>query len=602
MSGRTANKELKDPMAEKLSSVPRRPGVYLFKDRKEKVLYVGKAKDLRARLGSYFRKSAGLDARKAAMLRRVGDYSCIVTDNELEALALEANLIKQYRPRFNVILRDDKNYPYIRLTVNEEWPRLEVVRKVRKDGAMYFGPYVPAGGMWEALSVIRRHFGLRTCKYSLDKPVRPCIQHDMGRCPAPCAGLVSKEEYMRTVEEVVLFLGGRNRELLDELGARMKRASDEMRYEYAAELRDRIAALRRAFESQKVISPELGDMDVIGHFAEGGEAVFQVFFIKGGIMVGAKDFYLRGMEGIAPKDLMHGFVEAFYAKEIMPPEEIVLGVRPGGVGNLTAWLKKKRGGRTRVFVPKEQKRVELLRMAAENARLLLEARRGAGIGRTLEEIRDRLELPSLPESIGAFDVSNISGSEPVGAFVYWSHEVFVKERYRRLKIKGVAGIDDYAMMRETVSRVLRDGEAAPDLVVIDGGKGHLEAGLQALDGLPADVPRPMVVSVAKDPDRAFLPGAGGTVGLEDRSASSLLLRKIRDEVHRFAIGYHKKLRGKRLMVSPLEGVSGIGKKRRLALIRHFGSLEGVRKADVDELASVPGMNRRTAEALKKALG
>jgi excinuclease ABC subunit C len=602
MLGKTSSKDKRGARAGKLSSVPRKPGVYIFKGEKEKVLYVGKAKDLRARLGSYFRKSADLDARKTAMLAKVKDFSCIVTGNELEALALEANLIKQYRPRFNVVLRDDKNYPFIRLTVSEEWPRIEVVRKVKKDGSMYFGPYVPAGSMWEALSVIRRHFGLRTCKYSLDRPMRPCIQHDMGRCQAPCAGLVSKEEYMKTVKEVTLFLKGKNTELLDDLETKMKRASDEMRYEHAAVLRDRIAALGRAFESQRVISPELGDIDVIGYCPEDGEAVFQVLFIKNGIMIGAKDFYLKNIGGLASKDLMHGFVEMFYAKEILPPAEIVLRARPEGVGNLAAWLRQKRGGKVRIFVPREKKRMELLGMAEENARVLLDARRGAGFGRTLEEIRSRLELPSVLETIGAFDVSNISGSEPVGAFVCWSDGEFVKGRYRHLRIKGVSGIDDYAMMRETVGRVLKHEDVVPDLVVIDGGRGHLEAGIRAIGGLSPDIPRPMIVSIAKDPDRVFLTGDGREVSLEDRSSSSLLLKRIRDEAHRFAISFHKKLRGKRLMGSPLEDIKGIGKKRRLALLRQFGSLDAIRKADVDELTAVPGMNRRAAEALRDAFG
>jgi excinuclease ABC subunit C len=600
---RVRDPRVRDPLAGKLSSVPKRPGVYIFKGPKEKVLYVGKGKDLKARLGSYFRKSAALDARKSSMVRGVRDFSYIVTGNELEALALEANLIKQYRPRFNVILRDDKNYPYLRLTLNEEWPRLEVVRKVKRDGAMYFGPYVPAGAMWEALSVIRRHFGIRPCRYRLERPMRPCIQLEMGRCPAPCAGLVGREEYMRAVDEVVLFLRGRNTELLDELEARMRRASDELRYEEAALLRDRIAALGRAFESQKVISPELGDIDVIGCHAcggEGGEAAFQVFFIKSGVMIGSKDFYIRDVGGLQAGELMHGFLEMFYAKEIVPPAEVVVGTRPEGVGNLAAWLRGKRGGRVRIFVPREKKRVELLRMAEENARLMFEARGGAGAAGALLEIQRRLALPEVPGSIGAFDVSNISGGEAVGAFVYWAGGAFQKDRYRRIKIKTVTGVDDYAMMRETVGRVLKEEEVMPDLVVVDGGRGHLEVALKALGGLGPG--KPMVASIAKDPDRVFVPYVEEPVSVEDRGASSLLMRRIRDEVHRFAISLHKKLRGRRFMESPLEKVPGVARKRRLALLRHFGSLEAIRRAGVDELAGVPGMDRRAAESVRKALG
>jgi excinuclease ABC subunit C len=599
---------------EKLSTVPRRPGVYVFKGPKEKVLYVGKAKDLRSRLGSYFQRSASLDVRKSAMVGKVRDFNYIVTGNELEAFALEANLIKQYKPRFNIILRDDKNYPYLKLTVNEQWPRLEVVRRIKDDGAMYFGPYVPAGAMWETLAFIRRNFGLRPCRYRLDKPMRPCIDYQMGRCPAPCAGLISRQEYLHAVDEVLLFLKGRRKRLLEELERKMKRFSGEMRYEEAAGLRDRAVALRKSMQSQKVIAPELGDVDVAGFHAGSHDAVFQVFFIRGGTMIGARDFYLRDVGGIAPAELLHSFMVMFYSKDIIPPREIIVGARPEDPDNLVAWLrqsrapagregkaarkKKRNGGALKITVPRRGRKRELLKMAEENARLLYDGRKSSGSAAALGELGSRLGLKSPPESIGAFDVSNIAGSEPVGAFIYWSGGEFRKDRYRRLRIKTVAGIDDYAMMRETVSRVLGDVET-PDLIVIDGGKGHLEAALGAVETLEV---KAEVVALAKKPDRLFTSRSGEPLGLEGRSPSSLLLRRIRDEAHRFAIGYHKKLRDRRTVSSPLEGVPGIGAKRRLALLRHFGSLDAVRKAPVEELARVPGMNRKAAQAVRQAMG
>lgn len=588
-----------NPIRQKLSSVPRRPGVYILKGPREKVIYVGKAKDLRSRVGSYFQRSADLDARKSAMVRGVKDFSFIVTDNELEALALEANLIKQYRPRFNVILRDDKNYPYLKVTVNEEWPRIEVVRKIKRDGALYFGPYVPAGGMWEALSFIRRHFNIRPCRYRLDRPMRPCIQFQMGRCPAPCAGYMKKEEYMKAVGEVVLFLKGQKTRLIEELERKMELYSRQMRFEDAAKIRDRINALERAWAPQKVISPELGDIDVVGHFLDGAEASFQVFFIRNGIMIGARDFQLRQAAGMPEKELLHSFIEMFYAKEIIPPAEVVVSSRPYGAEALTQWLEKKRGARIRIVAPRRGKKLELLRMASENARLLLAGgRKTAGVS-PLGELRDRLSLLSVPESIGAFDVSNIAGREPVGAFVFWSGGEFRKDMYRHLRIRTVQGADDYAMMRETVQRVLEDIRGQwPDLIVIDGGRAHLEAARKALEGFEEPVE---AVAVAKKPDRAFTSRSEEPVSLDDRLPSSLLLRKIRDEVHRFAVSYHKKLRGKRLMESPLESVRGIGKKRRLELLRRFGSLEAIREASVEELAAAPGMNRRVAAAVKEAL-
>jgi excinuclease ABC subunit C len=608
-----SNPNKKVSVGKTLSSVPRRPGVYLLKGSGEKVLYVGKAKDLRSRLGSYFQKSASLDARKASMMKKVRDFSFIATDNELEALVLEANLIKQHKPRFNIILRDDKNYPYLRLSVQEQWPKLEIVRRIKDDGAIYFGPYVPAGSMWEALSFIKRNFGLRPCRYGLQKPMRPCIEYEMGRCLAPCAGLVTKKEYMSVVKEVMLFLKGRRAELLDELRRKMKSLSDEMRYEEAVEVRDRLSALGRALESQRVISPELGDIDVVGFHSGEKDAVFQVLFIRSGIMIGARDFYLKDISGLPLKELYRSFIVSFYSKEIIPPREIVLGTRPGGVGQLRAWLKRGawfsqkkqigkagRKGTVSLTVPKEGKRLELLRMADENAGHKYESRKKGGLGGVLEELQGRLGLESPLGSIGAFDVSTLMGGESVGAFVCWSDGEFQKDLYRRVKIKTVEGIDDYAMMKETVSRVLGDIEA-PDMILIDGGRGHLNAALEAMgEVLPKK--GSVTFAVAKKPDRLFIPSIDEPLPISDRDPSSVLLRKIRDEAHRFAISYHKKLRDRRLMISPLEGVPGIGEKRRLALLRQYKSLEGIKQATVEELACVPGMTRPAAEALKSAIG
>jgi len=599
----TAVKEAREnsAVAARLSSVPKKPGVYLLKGPRERVLYVGKAKDLRARLGSYFRDSSGLDARKLSMVRSVRDFSVIVTDSELEALALEANLIKQHRPRFNVILRDDKGYPYLRLDRSGQWPRFEVVRRIKRDRAMYFGPYVQAGSMWEALRFINRHFGLRPCGYRLDRPMRPCVQHEMGRCPAPCAGLVSKKKYLKAVDEAVAFLKGRRAGLLGQLEKRMEALSGQMRYEEAAELRDRIRLLRKAWESQKVVAPELGDLDVLGFYRQGRDAAAQVFFIRNGVMVGARDYHLRAVGGMTDGELLHDFVLSLYSGPVAPVREVVVSALPDDAVAISSWLHEMRGGKVRITVPARGKRRDLLRMAEKNARLRLEARSAEGLGGTLDELRSRLGLEEAPRSVGAFDVSNFSGSEPVGAFVFWEEGEFRKDLYRHMRIKGVEGIDDYAMMRETVRRALEDldeKKRLPDIVMIDGGRGHLEAAREAAKGLAE---AEAVIAVAKKPDRAF--GAFGPepLDLEDRSPSSLLLKLIRDEAHRFAISYHKKLRGKRLMDSPLEAAPGIGKKRRLALLKHFKGIEAIRKAGVEELAAVPGMNRRAAEALLQYL-
>jgi excinuclease ABC subunit C len=588
-------------MIEKLSLVPPRPGVYLLKGAKEDVLYAGKAKNLRSRLRSYFQKSAVLDARKSSMIRSVKNFSYIVTGNELEALVLEANLIKQYKPRFNIILRDDKNYPYLKLTVDEEWPRLEVVRRIKKDGALYFGPYVPARGMWEAVAFIRRNFPVRPCKYSLDKPMRPCIQQQMRKCPAPCAGLISRKEYMRIVEDVRLFLQGEKKELLDELEKRMERFSEELRFEEAAKIRDSINNLMHIWESQKAIAPELGDIDVIGFYGEGKETVFKIFFIRNGVMIGTKDFYLKDTAGIASGELFHNFIEQFYAKEIIPPDEIVLGQRPDGMKTLTAWLKDKKGKKVKIITHPKGKKLALLKMAEENAGIIFRSREKTDIKEILKTLKEKLVLKKVPRSIGGLDVSTISGSESVGAFIYWAEGGFKKDMYRHMKIRTVKGLDDYAMIEEITERVIKNlGEKLPSLVIIDGGRGQLEAAKKAFD--EAGIKNTAIISIAKKPDRAFTLSLDKPVDLEDKTTSSLLLKKIRDEAHRFAVSFHRKLRDKRLMESPLKKIQGIGEKRRLALLRHFGSIEGVRKASIDDIAGIKGFNKKTAEKLLAELG
>lgn len=587
-------------MLEKLSLVPPRPGVYMLKGAKEDVLYVGKAKNLRNRLRSYFRKSAELDARKTSMMRNVRDISYVVTNNELEALVLEANLIKQHKPRFNVILRDDKNYPYLKLTINEEWPRLEVVRRIKKDGALYFGPYVPARGMWEAVAFIRRNFLLRPCKYLLDKPMRPCIQRQMGKCPAPCGGLISKEEYMRIVEDVKLFLQGEKKELLDELEKRMERFSEELRFEDAAKIRDSINNLRYIWESQKVVAPELGDIDVIGFYGEGREAVALIFFIRNGIMIGTKDFHLKETAGIPTGELFHNFIEQFYAKEIIPPDEIVLRQRPDEMRTLTAWLKDKKGRRVKIIIPAEGKKLELIKMAEENAGIIFKSREKTDIKEILKTLKERLALKNVPCSIGALDVSTISGSESVGAFVCWAEDGFKKDMYRHMKIKTVKDMDDCSMIKEITGRAIKNlGEKLPSLIIIDGGIGQLEAAKRAFD--ESGVKGTAIISIAKKPDRAFALSLDKPVDLEDRTPPSLLLKKIRDEAHRFAVSFHRKLRDKSLMESPLKKIPGIGEKRRLALLRHFGSIEGVRKAGIDDIAGIKGFNKKIAEKVIESL-
>jgi excinuclease ABC subunit C len=607
---------------EKLSRVPASPGIYIMKGPRERIIYVGKAKNLRNRLRSYFQKSPSLDSRKAKMMEDIREFDYIITENELEALALEANFIKRFKPRFNVILRDDKNYPYLKLSINEEWPRLEVVRKTEKDGALYFGPYIPSGAMREMVRFIRRHFPVRTCSYNLNKPFRPCVQYQMGRCLAPCSSSLRSEAdrdtYLEIVKEIRAFLEGEKRELTDLLREQMQRFSDEQRYEEAATVRDRLKALQRAWESQRVIAPELGEVDVIGLYRELDEASFYMLFIRRGMVVGQKDFFLKKVGEVEDKELVPAFLEQFYSKEMLIPARIIVPYR-AHYSIQKKWLSKKHGSPVRIGYAQGDLEGKVLKMADENALYSFSKHKNRKVDVTLQEIKNMLHLDSVPQRIGAVDVSNISGAEAVGAVVVFEDGRFVRDNYRRFKIKGVEGIDDFAMIGEVVERYLKniakDKEKVPQLILIDGGRGQLTYAEKAVKGfdLPVEIAAIAKARNSKQNenvkkgdapaslDRIFIPGRVTPIPLEPFLPSSHLLQKIRDEVHRFAIDYHKKLRTKRTLRSPLENIKGIGKTRRLVLLKHFGSVDAVRQASVDELSVLKGMNRKVAEELKSAL-
>jgi excinuclease ABC subunit C len=604
-------------MVNKLSNVPEKPGIYIFRDRHKRALYVGKAKALRSRLRSYFQKSSSQDFRKTSMIRRVSDFEYTVTASELEALILEANLIKQHRPRFNILLRDDKNYPYLKLTINEKWPRIEVVRRIHNDRALYFGPYVPASAMWNTLSFIRNNFHIRTCKHSLERKIRPCIQHQIKRCNAPCAGLIGHKEYLNVINEVKLLLQGRNKGLLKLLDKKMQKLSDGMKFEEAAVVRDRIWAIHRISESQKVVSPSIGDVDALGFFRMGNTIIFKILFSRNGIMIGSKDFYLKDTSGETDAYQMKNFIEQFYDKQIIPPHEILCSCLPEDAVILSSWLSQKKGTKVKVSVPRRGIKKKLVEMALENAEILAESRRNAKKETVMRELAVRLNLSPVPQDIGAFDISNISGREAAGSFVYWAEGGFVKDRYRHIKMDEVKGPDDYYMMKEMIRRTFKNAEFGiqnekvkdertdqgemiriPDLVIIDGGKGQLGAARRAMEEMGI---RTEMIGIAKDPDRAFLYKKKYPVSLEDGSASSLLLRRIRDEAHRFAISYHKKLRAKKTLESPLEKIHGVGRKRRFALLKHFGSIDEIKKAAPDEIAALRGFNMRIAQRISESL-
>ncbi len=603
----------------KLQQVPASAGIYILKGPKERVIYVGKAKNLRNRLRSYFQSSASLDARKSKMVNEVEGFEYVVTENELEALVLEANFIKRVKPPYNIILRDDKSYPYLKLTVNEEWPKLEVVRRIKKDGALYFGPYVPAGAMWEMIKFIRRNFPIRECRYNLEKPFRPCVQHQMGRCLAPCSASLrsrpDRERYMETVNEVRAFIRGEKKELLLRLRNRMQRLSDEQRFEEAAAVRDSLIAIEKAWESQRVTSPGLGDMDVIGLYREDRDASVFMLFIRNGAVIGRKDFFLRKLGDMPGEEIVAGFMEQFYLKDMPVPPKIIIPVK-ARLTTQRQWLGKKRGKAVQIRCAKSAEEENVLKMADENAFYSFRRHRDTGIDETLLEVKKLLRLKTVPERISAVDVSNISGSEAVGAVIVYEKGKFMKGDYRLFRIKTVEGINDFAMIGEVVDRYLKglrgDESRLPHLILVDGGRGQLEFALNAVKhfDLPVGI---AAIAKARDMepdrktvirsgiDRIYLPARTGPVYLEPFLASTHLLQRIRDEAHRFAVRYHKKLRTKRTLESPLEKIKGIAKTRRLLLLRHFGSIDAIRKASIDEIASLKGMNKKTAGDLKEAL-
>jgi excinuclease ABC subunit C len=524
---------------------------------------------------------------------------------------LEANFIKRIKPKYNIILRDDKNYPYLKLNVQDKWPRLEVARRAAGDGALYFGPYVPAQSMWETLKFIRRHFPLRTCGYNLEKPLRPCVLHQMQRCLAPCAkeSLQSKsahERYRETVHEVKLFLEGERKGLLSCIHKTMQKLSDELRFEEAATLRDRLKAIERVWETQRVISPELGDLDAIGFWRDRRDAALFMLFVRNGMVVGQKDFFLRRLDDIHDSELILQFIEQFYSKEILPPPKILLSV----TGNFTIqkqWLSKKRGSRVTVRSPKNRKESGVLKMAMDNARYSFLVHKKDKSDVVTLSLKKILNMKTRPQRIEAFDVSNLAGSEAVGAVIVWEEGSFVKDDYRLFKIKTVEGIDDFAMIREIMSRYFKNlveqKRKQPQLILIDGGKGQLDAALKAMEPFQLKLEVAAMAKAKENlPERIFLPNKKNALRLDAFEKTTHLLQKIRDEVHRFAIQYHKKLRAKRVIESPLENIKGIGKTRRLLLLKHFGSIDAIRKASAEEIASLKGMNRKMANTVKSSLG
>ena len=623
-------------LRERLASVPERPGVYLFRDASSRFLYVGKAANLRNRVRSYFGTPIGLEPKVRRMVQQASDFEFVVTDSESEALILENTLIKRHRPRFNTRLRDDKTYPFIKIDPREDFPLVYFTRLVRNDGARYFGPFASAGSVRRTLDLLKKLFPYRSCtKVITGTDARPCLEYDIGRCVAPCVGHASREEYGQVIRQVLMFLEGNTAEVVRQLRSRMAGAAETLDYERAARIRDQVQAIQRVGEEQKVASSRGKDSDIIAIAQERDEAWVEAFFVRQGKLVGRDHFIMDGTQDEAPAHVLTNFLKQFYDRASSIPS-LVLTQHPVEDADLvTGWLAARREGPVSLRVPVRGENRRLMAMVAENAvqglsmsRLRRSSDRDA-LDSALRELQEALSLPRPPRRIECYDISNIRGTDAVGSMVVFQDGRPRKEHYRRFKIKTVDEIDDYAMMREVLGRrfgrLAKDGALAsppadpadgdahardedgqtwgivPDLVVIDGGKGHLSAALGVFLDLGVSTEAVPLASLAKEEEELFVPHSAEAVLLPRNSQGLFLVQRVRDEAHRFAITYHRKLRSNRQVRSGLEGVPGIGPKRRRMLTLRFGDVAGVREATVEELSTVPGMTVALARRLKETL-
>jgi excinuclease ABC subunit C len=581
--------------------------VYLFKDSRGDILYIGKAAVLADRVRSYFQKGADHGPKTGLLVSHVADVETMVTRSELEALILESNLVKRHRPRFNVVLRDDKQYPYLRLPVKEDFPRLSIVRRVQKDGALYYGPYTPAGALRETLKVIKRVFPLATCTIDIDgKAERACIEFEIKRCMAPCTGNQSKDDYHQIVRQVRHFLEGRDRELLDDLRGQMEAAAGREDFEEAARLRDRMFKIERTLERQRITQTASVDQDVMGIARQGAAVDLQLLFVRGGLLIGRKDFFWPQSADTPDDELVGAVLEQFYNKDGQPPKELLLPIDILDRELIGRWLSDKRGEPVRVLVPERGTKHQLVRLAEENASAAVadhlrdeELDRQAG-----DELKRLLRLDAPPRRIEGFDISNTMGNQSVASMVVWEEGRMKKAEYRRFKIASVEGANDFASMQEVVTRRYGGMEdlARPDLVLIDGGLGQLAAALEGLKR--AGESHLPIIGLAKargdKEERVFLAGRKNPILLKPQSPATHLLQRIRDEAHRFAVTYHRNLRGKHLVSSKLDRIIGIGEIRRARLLKQFGSVEGIAAAS-DEALRRSGLDVKTVAEIRRTL-
>lgn len=591
---------MNDIIAEKLKLLPDRPGVYLMKNRRGQIIYVGKAIKLKNRVRQYFQSSRNHSAKTLALVSHIEDLETIITANELEALILECNLIKKHHPKYNIMLRDDKTYPYLKLTLNEDYPRLITTRRVVKDGSRYFGPYTSGTAMKETLNLLRRLFPLRTCNHLGE---RPCLEYHIKRCPAPCAGFVDKETYKEMVRSVCWFLEGKTEEIETALTEKMQQLAQKLEFELAGKIRDQLAAIRQITEKQKILT-DTGDMDAVGMASSPLGTCMQVFFVRNGKILGRNQFLLTGNEDDSGENCLSAFFKQYYNDAVFIPKEILLPIDIEETALLEKWLLETKKAKAKIIVPKRGVKKDIVQMANENAAKYLhdqESRLRDNQARSIGAVYDLqkyLNLTKPPLRMECFDISHIQGSETVASMVVFQDGKPDKESYRRFKINSTEGKpDDFMSMREVTMR--RYGKATaeemPDLIIIDGGKGQLSSALEIIRGAGhMTVP---VVGLAKQFEYIFTEYSPEPVILPRQSDALYLVQQIRDEAHRFAITYHRKLRTKRNKVSLLDNIAGVGAKRRKALFDRFENIGNIKNATVEELSAVPGISENIAKSI-----
>jgi len=598
-------------LAEQVRGLPSSPGVYLFKDAEDNILYVGKAASLRHRVGSYF--GAGQNPKLQRMVSQVNDLDYFVTGSEQEALILELNLIKRYHPRYNVRLKDDKTFPYLKIDLSADWPRVFVTRRLEEDEGRYFGPFASARSVRQTLKLIKGIFPFRSCSRTITgTDRRACLEYHIGRCLAPCIGVVSREEYAEVIKQVILFLEGKQERVAQQLESRMNKAAEALDFETAARLRDQLQAIDRVVEGQRIATTVKGEQDVIAFAQDRDQAYVQVFFIRGGKLIGRESFLLQGTRYEEPVQVMTSFIKQFYASSPHIPPLLLLQHPVEDMATIQSWLQGKRGGKVSIQVPRRGNKKQLLDIVAENAAQGLEQLRikqlasPTALSTALDEIKRELALPRLPSRIEGYDISDIQGTAAVGSMVVFDKGKPKPAHYRRFKIKTVSATNDYAMLQEVLRRRFKRAADAsdtwailPDLVLIDGGKGQLNAAREAIDEVGASsVP---IASLAKENEEIFVPRRSEPIILPHSSPGLQLLQRLRDEAHRFALGYHQRVRKREAFASVLDNIPGVGPRRKRALLRQFGSVRAIKEAPVEELAAARGMTRSLARKIKEYL-